>query len=113
MSASRAQPMKQPRDQELYQKAQKIKSQIDQLITKMNQNQKFMPTRDTLESYAQALIQFINTYHDRVVNYQAPLKAAIIDLTEVPEMAPQMQRISFQTALIDASAELQRFLGWC
>lgn len=91
--------------------AQKVKRNIDTLITKMQKDAKYTPTRDILEDEARSLIALINAHHSQVQPFEAHLKAAIIDLTEVPEMSPQMQRIAFQTALKDASAKIQLFLN--
>jgi hypothetical protein len=52
----------------------------------------------------------MNQYHDQVHNHENFLKAALIDLTAIPEMAPQIQKLSFLTALKEASKELQLFL---
>ena len=91
--------------------AQTIKGNVDTLIAKMQKNNKFTPTRDALEELARHIIALINTYHTQVQPFETHLKAAIIDLTEVPEMSEQMQRIAFQTALKDASAKIQLFLN--
>jgi hypothetical protein len=100
-----------PKSTPLAKEAQKIKGEIDALIFKMQKDEHYDPTREKLEKYANAIIGYINHNHDKVVAYESYLKAAVIDLTEVPEMAPQMQRIAFLTALQDASHELELFLS--
>ena len=111
MGAMQAQPAKQPSP--LFKKAQKIKGQIDNLISKMHKEPNYTPTQDLLDGYAESIIDFINDNHVKTAPYESYLKAAIIDLTEVPQMAPQMQRIAFLTALKDASKELDFYLGCC
>ena len=111
MTAAYPQPSRSPKDSAVWAKAQKIKDGIDSFITKMEKQPGFTPTRDQLEDYAEQLLDFINKYHDSIAPYERYLKAAIIDLTEVPEMAPQMQRISFLTCLRDASKSLNEFMG--
>ncbi|MBS0604401.1 MAG: hypothetical protein JSS60_05105 [Verrucomicrobia bacterium] len=100
-----------PKPSPLSREAQKIKGRVDALITKMQKDAKFTPTRDMLEEHAEQLIDYINDNHEKTAPHESYLKAAIIDLTEVPEMAPQMQRIAFLTALKDASHELELFLS--
>lgn len=89
----------------------KIKSHIDELILKMQKNPNFTPTRNQVEENAEKIIDYMDKNHDQISSHESYLKAAVIDLTEVPVMAPQMQRISFLTALKDASHELELFLS--
>lgn len=100
-----------PRSTPLTKKALKIKSDIDSMIMKMQKSSSFTPTRAQLEESAENLLEYIRKNHSETAPHETYLKAAIIDLTEVPEMAPQMQRISFMTALKDASHELELFLS--
>lgn len=111
MAAAYPQPARNPKATAVWAKAQKIKSGIDTLITKMQKQPNFTPTRDQLEDYAEELLNYISKNHDVVGPYDRYLKAAVIDLTEVPEMAPQMQRISFLTCLRDASKNLNEFMN--
>lgn len=108
-----AQPAMPSKPAAVIKKAQKIKQHIDNIIGKMQKNSSFSPTRNQLEEHAEDLIDLINDHHDDVVAHESHLKAAIIDLTEVPEMAPQMQRIAYLTALKDASQKMQLFLSCC
>jgi|HubBroStandDraft_4_1064222.scaffolds.fasta_scaffold310242_1 hypothetical protein len=91
--------------------AQKIKSRVDTLITKMQNNETFTPTREQLEDIAETTLDYISKNHFEITPHDSYLKAAVIDLTEVPVMAPQMQRISFLVALKDASHEMELFLS--
>jgi len=102
-----------PKSSALVKKAQKIKSEIDSLITKMQKDSHFTPTRELVEDFAKSIIDFIDTNHSEIGSHLKYLKAAVINLTEVPIMAPQMQRIAFHTALKDASHEMDLFLSCC
>ncbi|MBS0651965.1 MAG: hypothetical protein JSR39_00390 [Verrucomicrobia bacterium] len=111
MAAAYPQPSKNPKASAVWAKAQKIKGEIDNIITKMQKQPEFVPTRDQLENYAEQLLEFISKNHDIITPHDRYLKAAVIDLTEIPEMAPQMQRISFLTCLRDASKNMNEFMG--
>lgn len=113
MSAAPARPSKKPRDTIIYQKAEKIKTQVDKLISKMQKNSTFLPTRDEVEQYAVQINDLVVNNRQKVKQFESYLKAAIIDLTEVPDLHPQMQRIGFLTALRDASQKIQLFLDCC
>jgi hypothetical protein len=100
-----------PKSSPLAREAQKIKARVDALIAKMQKDSKLLPTRDQLEECAELIIDYINDNHSNIVSHESYLKAAVIDLTEVPEMTPQMQRIAVLTALKDTSHELELFLS--
>lgn len=99
-----------PKDSPLAREAQKIKGEIDALATKMKKDAKHSPTREELGKHAEAILSYIDHNHAKIATHKSYLKAAVIDLTEVPQMAPQMQRIAFLTALQDASHEMALFL---
>lgn len=90
--------------------AEKLKAKVDALISKIQQDDHFSPSRKEIEQHAKVLIDLMNQYHEQVRNHENHLKAALIDLTAIPEMAPQMQRLSFLVSLKEASKELQLFL---
>lgn len=99
-----------PKHSRLHVEVLRIKNQIDTMISHMNRKSDYTPTRQDLEYAAEELIDFLNKYGTKASPDQRFLKTAIIDLTEVPEMAPQMQRISFLTAMKDASSNIDKFL---
>ena len=82
-------------------------------MMKMQKEPKFTPTRKELEDCAEMILDYIDHNHSKIASHATHLKAAIIDLTEVPEMAPQMQRISFLTSLKEASKNIELFLSCC
>lgn len=111
MAAAYPEPSKHSKHSAVYAQVQKIKEEIDTLITKMQKDTTFSPTHAHLEQYAEQIIDFISENPTIVSQHNRYLKAAIIDLTEVPEMAPQMQRISFLTSLHDASKNIHEFMN--
>ncbi len=102
-----------PKSSPLSKKVQKIKSDIDGLISKMQKESQFTPTRAELDEIAENIMDFRGKNRSEVASHEKYLKAAVIDLTEVPVMAAQMQRISFLAALKDASHEVDLFLSCC
>lgn len=113
MDATSARPSKKPRNPEIYQKIEKIKSKVDEHILKIQKQSSYHPSRDDIEGYAVQINDVVMRNRDKVREFESYLKAAIIDLTEVPEMHVEMQRISFLAALKDASQKLQLFLDCC
>jgi N12 class adenine-specific DNA methylase len=88
----------------------KIYETMNARIEKMNKEKSFIVEQKELNKLAEQIIGVINKYHSQVVKQESLLKAAIIDLTEVPTMQPQMQRIAYLTALKDAASNIQKFL---
>ncbi len=100
-----------PKSSPLVKQVQKIKSEIEAVISKMQKDPKFTPTREQLEGFAEEIMDFREKNRKAVAPHETYLKAAVIDLTEVPVMAPQMQRISFLTSLKDSLHEIDLFLS--
>ncbi len=100
-----------PKASPLAKQAWKIKDQIDAMIAKMQKNEKYTPSRDELEAHAEAILNYIDHQHTKIEPFKSHLKAAVIDLTEVPEMAPEMQRIAYLTSLKAASQSMELFLS--
>lgn len=111
MAAACPQPSRDPKAAAAWGKVLDIKEDVDALIVKMQKKPNFSPNRKDLEKYAEKLIKFINKNHHLIASYERYLKAAIIDLSECPEMAPEMQRLSYLTSLKDASKNLQEFMN--
>ncbi len=105
-----AQPSHNHRNAPLIAQVQKIKNGVDELIRKMQKETGYSPTHAQLDEYAEQLLNFMNKNHLAITGSERYLKAAVIDLTEIPEMAPQMQRLSILTALKDASHNLLSFI---
>lgn len=87
----------------------KIQEKLEHLKTKMQNKATYCPERAELEQYATQIISVINQFHPLIKDHERFLKAAVIDLTEVPVMHAQMQRIAIETALKDAIRNLEDF----
>lgn len=100
-------PQSSPRVKEML----KIRIEIEEILTKAQNNAKWSPTREQLESCAERLLDYIIRHDASIESIKSYLKAAVIDLTEIPRMAPQMQRIATLTAIKSALHEIDRFLS--
>lgn len=90
---------------------QEIKHQIDKTLEMMKKNRNFTPERAELDKLSKRTLELVQKYHPTMSPQQKTLLAAVVDLTEVPVMQPVMQRVAFETALKDASKNIQRFLN--
>jgi hypothetical protein len=111
MSAAYPESFKNSKASAVWAKAEKIKGEIDRIITKIQEHPEYTPTHKDLEEIAKQILDCMSKNHDVIAFHARYLKAAVIDLTEVPEMSPQMQRISFLTCLRDASKNLDEFIS--
>ena len=105
MSTAR-QPIEEPRSPSY----KKIKAIIDNLDRLHSNIAKHQPTQKEVEENAIKIMEIINLHHKEISKYESYLKNAIIDLTEIPHMQPQMQKIAFEVALKDAKKNLEAFL---
>jgi len=113
MASQRAmpkEPYEEPKHSPLHKGLLNIKNEIDDLLQKMKKDPKFLPNQDDLNEFSNQVLQLIDKYHPRITPEQRKLLTAVIDLNEVPLMHPTMQRISFEVALKDASANLEQYL---
>ena len=90
---------------------QMIKDDIDKLLTRMKKNANFMPERAEVESFSAKALELVQKHHPKMARDQKTLLAAVIDLTEIPVMHPKMQRVAYETALRDASKNLEAYLS--
>lgn len=100
----------EPQSSPLHKGLQQIKDKIDDILAKMKKDQKFMPKQTDLDDYSSQVVQLIQKYHPKITPEQKNLLAAVIDLNEVPLMHPMMQKIAFETALREASENLEEYL---
>lgn len=94
----------------LHKGLEKIKSEIDSILNKMKKDGKFLPNQEELNEHSRKAVELIKKYHPKITPEQKNLLAAVIDLNEVPLMHPKMQRIAFETALKEASENLDTYL---
>jgi hypothetical protein len=100
----------QPKPTPLNKGLEQVKQHIDEILQKMKKDPKFLPKQTELDAYSNQVVQLIQNYHPKITPEQKNLLAAVIDLNEVPLMHPQMQRIAFETALREASKNLEHYL---
>jgi hypothetical protein len=100
----------QPKQTPLHKGLQNVKNEIDQILAKMKKDAKFSPKQDRLNDLSAEVVQLIQKYHPKISAEQKNLLTAVIDLNEVPLMHPTMQRVAYETALKDASANIERYL---
>lgn len=104
-------PLPRPKENPAYEDVLYIRDKIADILRKMDRKEKFVPTQKDLDKQAKQILVVINKYHTTIKPLETHLKAAIIDLTEIPSMHPTMQRIAVATALKDACKNLEDFLG--
>ena len=105
-------PSRQKKSSPAYQEIMEIKKQIETLLSRMEKDGKFCPSRDTLDGIGEQMIHACNRYHATIALWDKYLKAAIIDVTEVPIInAPELQRVSFRGAMQDAVMNLEQLLS--
>ena len=75
----------------------------------MKKEENFCPNVQQLDEQAEELLSFIAKYNKEVEKTKLHLKNAIIDLTEVPLMHPQMQRLAIHTAVKMACKNIDKF----
>ncbi len=100
-----------PKSSPLVKQVQKIRGEIESLLLKMQKSEQWTPTREQMDDCAELLVRFVNKNPVEVEAHKSYLKAAIIDLTEVPQMAQEMQRIAYSTAIKSALNEIDLFLS--
>lgn len=106
------QPSPTPREESPLNKGlSRVKSQIDQMLEKMQQQNSYIPERQEVEKFSSEALELIRKHHPQMEKERKTLLMAVIDLTEIPVMHPKMQRVAFQTALKDASSNLEEFLS--
>ncbi len=87
-----------------------IKADIDKVLAKMKKDAKYSPERAELDAFSAKAVELVQKYHPKIASNQKTLIAAVIDLSEVPVMHPKMQRVAFETALKEASKNLESYL---
>jgi|GEM_PF-5458735 len=90
-----------------------IREDLHKIWEKMKKQESYCPTVQELDKYAEKIMQFIDKHHKEVAKTKTHLKDAIIDLTEIPVMHPQMQRIAIHTAIKLSYENIDKFLSKC
>ena len=94
----------------IHQKVHQIMDQLDQLLVKLSKSKDCPSLQQGIDQCAKDLLHIISKNHVSIAKFESYLKNAIIDLTEVPHMQPQMQRIAFEVSIGAAIKNLKSFL---
>ena len=100
-----------PRITPFHKGLQDIKRKIDKVIEQMEKKPNFIPERSDLDAISAEAVDLIQKHHPQISPNQKSLLTAVIDLSEVPTMHPSMQKVAVQTALKDASRNINDYLG--
>lgn len=90
-----------------------IKNALEKILDKMKSQTNYCPTVQELEKHAESIINFINKHDKEIKHAKAHLKNAVIDLTEVPVMHPNMQKIAIQTCVKVSIDNIEKFFNAC
>ena len=86
-----------------------IRHELHTLFEKMNKDEGFCPKVQDLDKHAKVILKYINKHHKACDKTKSSLKDAIIELTEIPLMHHEMQRIAIRTALKMACENIDKF----
>ncbi len=87
-----------------------IMDRLNQLLLDLSQSDDVPSLQNSINQCAKDLLLVINTHRDAIAKTESFLKNAIIDLTEVPYMQVQMQKIAFEVAIRASVKNLESFL---
>ncbi len=94
----------------IHQKVHHVMDQLEQLLVTLSKSKDCPTLQQGIDQAAKELIAITTKHHKEIAKYESYLKNATIDLTEVPHMQPQMQKIAFEVAIGAAIKNLQSFL---
>ncbi len=95
----------------IYKEVSDIIVQMNQLILELSKNKDIPTLQSKIDQGAKDLMTIVSANHTTLFKTESYIKNAIIDLTEVPYMQPQMQRIAFEVAIRAAIKNLESFLA--
>ena len=108
--ASKQVESSQPRGP-IQKEVQVINDRLEKLLTELSKNKDYPSLQDEMDTCAKSIIKITDTHYEKLGQFTTHLKNAIVDLTEVPFMHPQMQKIAFEVALQAAIKNLETFLN--
>ena len=94
----------------IHKQVHQIMDQLDQLLIKLSKSKDCPSLQQGIDQCAKDLLGIIQKNHASIAKFESYLKNAIIDLTEVPHMQTQMQKIAFEVAIRAAITNLKSFL---
>jgi hypothetical protein len=89
---------------------QAIHDRLDKLLTELSKNKDYPPLQGEIDDCAKKIMNIGNTHYEKLGQFMPHFKNAIVDLTEVPFMHPEMQKIAFEVAIQAAMKNLDIFL---
>jgi hypothetical protein len=111
MAQPQPSPRPSPQATPLFKGLTTLKNEIDKILQKMKRDASYQPERAELDQFSSRAVELIQQYHPKIAKDHKNLLMAVIDLTEIPVMHPKMQKVAFQTALQDASENLEEYLS--
>ncbi|MBX9924110.1 MAG: hypothetical protein K2Y01_08375 [Rhabdochlamydiaceae bacterium] len=90
---------------------QVLADRLNELFANLSRNKDYPALQGEIDSCAKEIISITHTHYEKIGNLISYLKNAIIDLTEVPYMHPQMQKIAFEVAIQAAIKNLESFIS--
>jgi len=87
-----------------------IMDRLNHLLTQIAKSDDVPTLQNEIDLCAKDLLSVVTTHRDTIAKTESFLKNAIIDLTEVPYMQVQMQKIAFEVAIKAAIKNLESFL---
>ena len=94
----------------IYKKVSTIKDKLNQLLIELSKSEDIPTLQNKIDQNAKELLALVSENHKTIFKTESYLKNAIIDLTEVPYMQPQMQKIAFEVAIRASIKNLGAFL---
>lgn len=88
-----------------------LNDHLQSLLSHLSKNKDYPTLQKEVDSCAKEIIDITHKHHEKLGKLQTHLKNAIIDLTEVPIMHPQMQKIAFEVAIQAAIKNLEIFIN--
>jgi hypothetical protein len=86
-----------------------IKDSLNTIHEKMKKNGSYCPSVQELDQHGKAIERFMGKHHKEIEHAKPHLKNALIDLTEIPIMHPNMQRLTIQTCLKTSIENIDKF----
>ena len=80
------------------------------LLSKISKANDYPALQEEMDRCAKEIISIIGESHSKIVKIESYLKNALIDLTEIPHMQPEMQKIAFQVGIKAAIDNLKLFI---
>lgn len=88
-----------------------LSNRLSDLLHTLSKEKDYPALQEEIDSCAKEIIHITYTHQEKLGKLMSFLKNATIDLTEVPVMSPQMQKIAFEVAIQGAIKNLDAFVN--